>query len=86
MDTHEIIRRTDTALDTFADRVPERHVEGLREMAEVGERGELVSNLIAALANANAPVTAAERGELRELADATGEGHDWLGQLTDTSS
>lgn len=82
MNLDEMITRTDAAFDTYAGRVPAATMQGIREMASVGERGEAVSELLATLAKHKAPVTLAERDELRALAEATGEGREYLEGLT----
>lgn len=82
MDSRELLKRTDAAVAAFAGRVPERHLAGIREMADVGEPGEAVSNLVAALAQHGAQVTPVERDELRALVDATGEGGEWIDQVS----
>lgn len=81
MDDYEVVRRTDAAVQKFAGRIPDESMPGIRELAEVGEQGEAVSNLLASLVTSGAAVTAAERDELRALADATGEGTEYVGQL-----
>lgn len=82
MDNRELLKRTDAAVAAFADRVPERHMAGIREMADVGEPGEAVSNLVAAIVQHGTQVTSVERDELRALVDATGEGGEWLDQVS----
>lgn len=68
MDRHEVITRTSSVLDRFADRVPENVMRGLREMADVGEQGEAIDELVATLVVNHTPVTDDERTELAELA------------------
>lgn len=82
MNIDELIARTDAAFDTYTGRVPAATLQGIREMASVGERGEALSELLATLAKHKAPVTPAERDELRALVEATGEGGEYLDGLT----
>ncbi|HEX6447821.1 MAG TPA: hypothetical protein VF053_22170 [Streptosporangiales bacterium] len=81
MTEDEIITRASRLPDRFAGRIPDDVLVGLRLMDDGGEYGELVGELTAALAVNHTPVSAAERDELRVLADATGEGIDYVGQL-----
>lgn len=69
MDRHEVITRTNAVLDRFAGRVPDDVMRGLREMAEVGEQGEAVDELVATLAVHRAPVTAEDRAQLVALVE-----------------
>lgn len=82
MTEDELIDRAEVLPDQYAERVPSDALRRLRLFRSGGEYGELVSELIATLAKTDATVTPAERDELTTLADATGEGHEWLGQLT----
>jgi hypothetical protein len=54
----------------YADRIRPQDLDGMRSMAEGGEWQELVDVLLASLTMTQAPVTAAERDELRSLAEA----------------
>jgi hypothetical protein len=66
----EVIERTATLADRYADRVPPHDLDGMRSMAEGGEWQELVDLLIASLTVTQAPITGAERDELRSLLEA----------------
>jgi hypothetical protein len=66
----EVIERAETLPARFAGRVRPADLDGLRSMARAGEWRELVDLLVASLGTTGAPVTAAERGELRSLLDA----------------
>jgi hypothetical protein len=63
----ELAARTARLPDTFADRLPPDALQAVREMAEVGEWGEMLDLLLAVLSPAGAAVTAAERDELRQV-------------------
>jgi hypothetical protein len=82
MNESEIIRRAEALPGRFAARLPAQTLASLRLMEAGGEYGELVIELAATLAARSAPVTAAERDELRDLLDATGMPTDPIGQLT----
>lgn len=82
MTEDEMITRASKLPDRYAERVPADVLEGLRMMDDGGEYGELVSELTAALAKRQIPVSPAERDELRALADATGEGSEHVDRLT----
>ncbi|MQA78782.1 MAG: hypothetical protein GEV10_09955 [Streptosporangiales bacterium] len=81
MDEKETARRAKALPDRFADRVGDE-LSILRSHAAGGEWGELVDDLLATLAKHKAPVTPAERDELRALAEATGEGGKYVDGLT----
>jgi hypothetical protein len=81
MNTDEMIDRAATLPDRFADRLPAEHTAELRRIEGGGEWALLVANTIAALAQAKAPVTRAERDDLAALAFATGEGTEYLDTL-----
>jgi hypothetical protein len=70
MDSREIARRASSLPQRFADRVPPHTLESIELMNEGGEYGELTIELAASLAAHRAPVTAAERDELRALLEA----------------
>jgi hypothetical protein len=63
----EVIERAEALPELFASRVRPDDLDGLRSMAGAGEWQELVDLLVASLAVTGAPVTAAERDELRSL-------------------
>jgi hypothetical protein len=70
MDQNEIARRASSLPARFADRIPAQTLEIIRLMDGGGEYGELTIELAASLAAEHAPVTAAERDELRALLEA----------------
>jgi hypothetical protein len=70
MDQNEIARRASSLPARFADRIPARTLEIIRLTDGGGEYGELTIELAASLAAQHAPVTAAERDELRALLEA----------------
>ncbi len=70
MDEAEVIERAETLPGRYADRIRPQDLDGMRSMAEGGEWQELVDVLLASLTITQAPVTAAERDELRSLAEA----------------
>jgi hypothetical protein len=70
MNENEIARRASSLPRRFADRVPPRTLEIMELMDGGGEYGELTIELAASLAAHHAPVTAAERDELRALLEA----------------
>lgn len=79
----EDVSETARALpERYADRLSADVLEGLQLMRDGGEFGELISLLAAALAKTQTPVTSVERDELRALAEATGEGGEYLDALT----
>lgn len=82
MDEQQIASATSNLLDRFSDRVSPDVLADLREYDEVGEHGELISVLIAHLAKFSKPLTPEERDELVALAEATGEGTEYLNSLT----
>lgn len=85
MNEHQIATAASNLVDHYADRVSPDVLADLREFDDVGEPGELISVLIAHLAQAGEPVTPAERDELVALAEATGEGREFIGKLTVSS-
>jgi hypothetical protein len=70
MTEDEIIERAEALPDRFADRVSESTLWSIKRMRGGGEYGELTIELAASLAAQHAPVTAAERDELRALLEA----------------
>jgi hypothetical protein len=70
MTEDEIIERAEALPDRFADRVSESTLWSIKRMRGGGEYGELTIELAASLAAEHAPVTAAERDELRALLEA----------------
>ncbi|MGH3503554.1 MAG: hypothetical protein ACRDQA_22040 [Nocardioidaceae bacterium] len=64
MSTTEVVEHLP---DRFADRLPEPDRRDLAEFRDAGEWGELIDLLVASLSASRAPVTAAEREELRRL-------------------
>jgi len=62
--------RTAQLPEAFADRVPPDELIGLRSMAGGGEWGELLDLLLTVLVQTQAPVTATERDELRDILTA----------------
>lgn len=67
MNEAQLAGRTARLPEKFADRLAEPDLAGLQTMAGGGEWGELLDLLVAALREAKAPVSAAERDELREV-------------------
>jgi phosphoribosylcarboxyaminoimidazole (NCAIR) mutase len=63
----EVIERAEALPDRYADRVRPEDLDGMRSMAGAGEWQELVDLVVASLGLTRAPVTAAERDELRSL-------------------
>jgi hypothetical protein len=72
MDEYEIAERAHALPDRFADRLDPADLKTAREYAEVGEWGEEIDLLLAALHAAQRPVSAAERSELIALLEAMG--------------
>jgi hypothetical protein len=66
----EVIEHTEMLPDRYANRVLQHDLDGMRSMADGGEWQELVDLLIASLTVTHAPVTTAERDELRSLLEA----------------
>ena len=73
-------RRASSLPRRFAGRVPSQTLD-IMALNGGGEYGELTIELAASLAAHQAPVTAAERDELRELLEATGMPTDPIGAL-----
>ena len=67
MNEAEVIERAEALPDRYADRVRPEDLDGMRSMAGAGEWQELVDLVVASLGLTRAPVTAAERDELRSL-------------------
>jgi hypothetical protein len=63
----EVIERAEALPDLYADRVRPDDLDGMRSMAGAGEWQELVDLVVASLGLTRAPVTAAERDDLRSL-------------------
>jgi len=63
----EVIERAEALPDLYAGRVRPEDLDGMRSMAGAGEWQELVDLVVASLGLTRAPVTAAERDELRSL-------------------
>lgn len=68
--------------ERYADRVSPEVRDGMQLMRDGGEYGGLVGLLTATLAKSGVPITAGERDELRELAEATAEGSEYVDELT----
>jgi hypothetical protein len=81
VDEAELAQKTFNLVNTFADRVSERDLEGLRSMAGGGEWDELLDLLVAALSQTRVPVTDWERNELRDVLVGWGMPTDPLGDL-----
>lgn len=81
MTEDEIIERAEALPDRFADRVSESTLWSIKRMRGGGEYGELTIELAASLAAQQAPVTAAERDELRALLEAMRMPTDPIGEL-----
>jgi hypothetical protein len=82
MNETEVAQRFATLLDRYAGRIPDDVLADIRGWDSGGEYGEALSNLVACLAQAGVSVTAAERDELAALAEATGEGSEYVAKLT----
>ena len=67
MNESEVIQLAEALPDVYADRVRPEDLEGMRSMAGAGEWHELVDLVVASLGLTRAPVTAAERDDLRSL-------------------
>ena len=81
MNESEVIARAEALPELFADRVRPDDLDGMRSMAGGGEWQELIDLLVASLGVTGAPVTAAEREELRSLLTAMGMPDDGLASL-----
>jgi hypothetical protein len=77
----EVIERVEALPGLYASRVRPEDLDGMRSMAGAGEWQELVDLLIASLGLTRAPVSAAERDELRALLEAMGMPTDPIGGL-----
>lgn len=82
MDRSELSRRAKALPDRFADRLDPTGLRHVREDLGAGEWAEGLDNLIAGLANLNAPVTPEERDELAALLEAINLPTDPLSALT----
>jgi hypothetical protein len=70
MTEDEIIEKAEALPDRYANRLTESALWSIKRMRGGGEYGELTIELAASLAAHHAPVTAAERDELRALLEA----------------
>jgi hypothetical protein len=70
MTEDEIIEKAEALPDRYADRLTDSALWSIKRMRGGGEYGELTIELAASLAAHHAPVTAAERDELRALLEA----------------
>jgi hypothetical protein len=70
MTEEEIIEKAEALPDRYANRLTESALWSIKRMRGGGEYGELAIELAASLAAHRAPVTAAERDELRALLEA----------------
>jgi hypothetical protein len=70
MTEDEIIEKAEALPDRYAKRLTESALWSIKRMRGGGEYGELTIELAASLAAHHAPVTAAERDELRALLEA----------------
>lgn len=66
----EIIERTEALPERFSDRLNDSTLWSIKRMRGGGEYAELAIELAASLAASRAPVTSAERDELRTLLKA----------------
>lgn len=82
MDEHELAQRAYGLPDKFADRLTAADLASAREFAQVGEWGEELDLLVAALAAAHQSISPSERDELTALLSATGLSTDTISQLT----
>ncbi|HEY3681404.1 MAG TPA: hypothetical protein VGL93_00105 [Streptosporangiaceae bacterium] len=73
MDRHEFAQRAQRLPDMFAARLTADDLEDVRDAIRAGEWDVGLSNLVAALSQTAAPITAHERAELAALLDAIGE-------------
>src|SRR3954471_13905177 len=81
-------RRLATAMrvlpSQYADRLAPRPVQRITAAAAAGQWEDAVEALINALGSASVPITAAERDQLRTVADALGLATDHLNALQPT--
>jgi len=77
----EVIERAEALPELFARRVRPEDLDGLRSMAGAGEWQELVDLLVSSLGMTGAPVTGAERDDLRSLLEAMDIPDDGLARL-----
>lgn len=84
MDEIELAQKTCNLVDTFADRVSQPDLEGLRSMAGGGEWDELLDLLVSVLSQTRAPITAWERDELCDVLAGWGMRTDPLDGLAIT--
>lgn len=81
MHESEVVRRASALPERFADRLSEDDFDTVSGARDGGEWAEEVENLVAALADNGAAVTARERDELAELCAAMGLPTDRLAGL-----
>lgn len=81
VEIHELIARCRESVELYEDRLSETSLMVIRMHLAGGEWGEVVSNLVADLANSHTAVTRAERDGLEELVVAVGEGEEFLVEL-----
>ena len=67
MNESEVIERAAALPELYAGRVRPEDLDGMRSMAGAGEWQELVDLVVASLGLTQAPVTAAERDDLRSV-------------------
>jgi hypothetical protein len=73
MDRHEFAQRAQRLPGMFAARLTADDLEDVGDAIRAGEWDVGLSNLVAALDQTSAPITAAERAELSALLTAIGE-------------
>ena len=81
MTEDEIAEKAEALPDRCADRLTESALWSIKRMRGGGEYGELTIELVASLAAHQAPVSRAERGELRDLLEATAMPTGPIGEL-----
>jgi hypothetical protein len=82
MDEYEMAERAYALPDKFADRLGPDDLVSVRQYADVGEWGEEIDLLLAALTATRQPVTAAERSDLLILLKAMGLPADAVEKLS----
>ena len=82
MDDSDVAQIFATLPDRYANRLPNDVLAYVRGWDSGGEYGEALSVLTAYLAHSGTAVTEDERDELAELAEATGEGREFVPKLT----
>jgi hypothetical protein len=78
--------RPSAVLDRYVGRISSNSLTMLRSAQRAGEHGVMVEELLATLVAESVPISAEERDELRHLAEATGEGSEYLSRLTISAS